>query len=122
KVLLLAFFCCISLYIDVEYHRKRIRWCNMKLKYKSSLFVIKAAIIAFFATLPMFFQLEVNSFQEICKYLGVKNDIHILDSYLNKIRFLIGDFLMSFDGSSVAFLVIFIIFICIYLKFNSIAD
>ncbi|OUQ27261.1 DUF6020 family protein [Massilimicrobiota sp. An134] len=94
----------------------------MKLKYKSSLFVIKAAIIAFFATLPMFFQLEVNSFQEICKYLGVKNDIHILDSYLNKIRFLIGDFLMSFDGSSVAFLVIFIIFICLYLKFNSIAD
>lgn len=94
----------------------------MKTKHKSFLLALKTIIFAFFASLPMFFTLEVNSFQQICKYLGVKNDIHILDSYLNKLRFLIGDFLMSFEGQSINFLIVFIIFIFAYLKFWKIED
>ena len=84
----------------------------LKLKY------LKNILLAFMATIPFFFNLQINSYSDICEFMNITADKTLLSKIGYKIQLLIGDFLMSFNNhNSVLFLFIFIFFIIIIKKY-----
>lgn len=94
----------------------------MNRNYKKNVRIIIIVLMAFFMTVPLFFQLKINSFKEICSFLGVPSNKELLQNYFFKILVLIGDFLMSFKGQSILFLIVFSVFIFVVIKYFKIID
>lgn len=94
----------------------------MRKKYQLIWDKAKLLIISFFAIVPLFFQLKINSFSSICKYLKVKNDISLLKNIGFKIKILIGDFLMSFEGQSIMILFMLVIFTFIVMRYMKVKN
>lgn len=82
----------------------------------------KIMLLSFVATVPLFFKLRINSLREICQFLDIVYDKELLKNLSYKLKILIGDFLMSFEGQSISFFCMFIIFMIILYKYYHIKE